>query len=47
MEIIDNQPMNANFGIIHSDILARVPDRKEQIVKRSLDYIAQWRKDHD
>ena len=41
------QPMNANFGIIHSDILARVPDRKEQIVKRSLDYIAQWRKDHD
>jgi methylenetetrahydrofolate--tRNA-(uracil-5-)-methyltransferase len=41
------QPMNANFGIIHSDILPRVPDRKEQIVKRSLDYIDQWSKDHD
>ncbi len=41
------QPMNANFGIISSDILARVPDRKEQIVKRSLNYIAQWSKDHD
>jgi methylenetetrahydrofolate--tRNA-(uracil-5-)-methyltransferase len=41
------QPMNANFGIIHSDISASVPDRKEQIVKRSLDYITQWSKDHD
>ncbi|MDP2813822.1 MAG: methylenetetrahydrofolate--tRNA-(uracil(54)-C(5))-methyltransferase (FADH(2)-oxidizing) TrmFO [Erysipelotrichaceae bacterium] len=39
------QPMNANFGIIHSDVLPRVPDRKEQIVKRSLDFVVQWSKD--
>ena len=41
------QPMNANFGIIHSDVLPRVPDRKEQIVKRSLDYVVQWSKDYE
>lgn len=41
------QPMNANFGIVHSDVLPRVPDRKEQIVKRSLDFIDQWSNEHD
>lgn len=41
------QPMNANFGIIHSDVLPRVPDRKEQIVKRSLEFIDQWREEYD
>jgi methylenetetrahydrofolate--tRNA-(uracil-5-)-methyltransferase len=41
------QPMNANFGIIHSDIPPRVADKKEQIAKRSLDYIAQWSKNHE
>lgn len=41
------QPMNANFGIVHSDVLPRVPDRKEQIVKRSLDFIDQWSKEND
>jgi hypothetical protein len=39
--------MNANFGIVHSDVLPRVPDRKEQIVKRSLDFIDQWSKEND
>jgi methylenetetrahydrofolate--tRNA-(uracil-5-)-methyltransferase len=36
------QPMNANFGIIQSDIPPRVADKKEQIAKRSLAYFANW-----
>jgi methylenetetrahydrofolate--tRNA-(uracil-5-)-methyltransferase len=41
------QPMNANFGIVQSDIPPRAADKKEQIVKRSLEYIAQWSNDHE
>jgi methylenetetrahydrofolate--tRNA-(uracil-5-)-methyltransferase len=41
------QPMNANFGIIHSDIAQRIADRKEQIVRKSLDFIFSWSKDHE
>jgi methylenetetrahydrofolate--tRNA-(uracil-5-)-methyltransferase len=41
------QPMNANFGIIQSDIEPRAADKKERIARRSIDTIAQWGNDHD
>lgn len=41
------QPMNANFGIIQSDIPSRSADKKEQIVKRSLEYFSSGSDHHE
>lgn len=41
------QPMNANFGIIQSDVSGSKIERKEQIAHQSLSIISQWRYEHD
>jgi methylenetetrahydrofolate--tRNA-(uracil-5-)-methyltransferase len=33
------QPMNANFGLIHSDLSTRLKDRKERIALEALEQI--------
>jgi methylenetetrahydrofolate--tRNA-(uracil-5-)-methyltransferase len=41
------QPMNANFGIIQTDIPVSKAEKKEQIAKGSLSLISQWKQEHD
>ena len=39
------QPMNANFGIVKSDLPERAKDKKEQLANKALELIEQLKND--